>query len=97
LSLSVGCRVVVQMDSLVSTAPSTWLKMEKGMRVIVEATRWLTVIAAILAAYAFIVFVSTRVFDLTWIGVVVIVFALRGIKLFCEGAMERIRQLSQLV
>lgn len=85
------------MDPLVSTAPSAWLEMEKGLRSIVEATRWLTVIALILVAFALLAFVSSRVVGLTWVAAVILVFALRGVNLFCEGAMERIRQLGQAV
>lgn len=85
------------MDSLVSTAPSPWLKMERGLRTISQATQALMIIVLILVAASFLVFVRNGVFDLTWIGVIFMVIALRGVSLFCEGAMERLRQLSQLV
>ncbi len=85
------------MDPLVSTTPTPWLEMEKGLRSIAQATRWLTVIALILVAFAFLAFVSSRVVDFTWVAAMILVFALRGVNLFCQSAMERIRQLGQAI
>ena len=82
---------------MVSTASSAWLKMERGLRTFSVMLFVLQILAVVLAVASLVVFAFSGTLELSWVVAAVLVIALAGLRRFCEGSMERLRQLSQLV
>src|SRR6266705_1492670 len=85
------------MDSMVSTAPSAWLAMENALDRLTRDFTILTVLVLILVAVSLLSWFRTGVLDLGFVLALAVLIALRDIGAFCRGAMERMRQLSQMV
>jgi len=85
------------MDSMVSTAPSAWLTMENALDRLTRDFTILTVLVLILVAVSLLSWFRTGVLDLGFVLALAVLIALRDIGAFCRGAMERMRQLSQMV
>src|SRR2546426_1083194 len=85
------------MDSMVSTAPSAWLTMENALDRLTRDFTILTVLVLILVAVSLLSWFRTGVLDLGFVLALAVLIALRDISAFCRGAMERMRQLSQMV
>ncbi|TMA04237.1 MAG: hypothetical protein E6J93_08010 [Methanobacteriota archaeon] len=85
------------MDSMVSTAPSAWLTMENALVRLTRDFTILTVLVLILVVVSLLSFVRSGVLDLGFVLAIVVLVALRDLGAFCRGAMERLRQLSQMV
>ncbi len=85
------------MDSMVSTAPSAWLTMENALVRLTRDFTILTVLVLILVVVSLLSFVRSGVLDLGFVLAIAVLVALRDLGAFCRGAMERLRQLSQMV
>jgi len=85
------------MDSMVSTAPSAWLTMENALDRLTRDFTILTVLVLILVVVSLLSWFRTGVLDLGFLLALAVLIALRDIGAFCRGAMERMRQLSQMV
>ena len=85
------------MDSMVSTAPSAWLTMENALVRLTRDFTILTVLVLILVVVSLLSFVRSGVLDLGFVLAIVVLVALRDLGALCRGAMERLRQLSQMV
>jgi len=85
------------MDSMVSTAPSAWLTMENALVRLTRDFTILTILALILVVVSLLSWFRTGVLDLGFILAIAVLIALRDLGAFCRGAMERMRQLSQMV
>ena len=85
------------MDSMVSTAPSAWLTMENALVRLTRDFTILTVLVFILVVVSLLSFVRSGVLDLGFVLAIAVLVALRDLGAFCRGAMERLRQLSQMV
>jgi len=57
----------------------------------------LTVLVLILVVVSLLSFVRSGVLDLGFVLAIAVLVALRDLGAFCRGAMERLRQLSQMV
>ncbi len=85
------------MESMVSKVPSAWLGMESAVRAIANLLLLLYVLTSLLVIASLAAFANQRVLDLTWVLAATIALALREVRRFCLGAMERMRQLGELV
>ena len=85
------------MDSMVSTAPSAWLTMENALVRLTRDFTILTVLTLVLVVVSLLSWFRTGVLDLGFVLAIAVLIALRDLDSFCRGAMERMRQLSQMV
>ena len=85
------------MDSMVSTAPSAWLTMENALVRLTRDFTILTVLTLVLVGVSLLSWFRTGVLDLGFVLAIAVLIALRDLDSFCRGAMERMRQLSQMV
>jgi len=89
---------------MVSAAPSAWLKMENSLQRVSQWSRLFEIASGVL-----VLLTLGRLFSSApdaWITVLyallagiaaAVALALASVRRFCEGAMERLRQLGQLV
>ncbi len=95
------------MEPMESTAESPWWiespwkRMENGFRALETASYLVWGVAALLWAIGFVLLFFFGRFDVgTWLVAVLglaVANALNSLCEFCEGAMERVRQLSTMV
>jgi len=84
------------MDSMVSSVPSAWLTMENALARLARDFTILTILTLVLVVVS-LSFFRTGVLDLGFVLAIAVLIALRDLDSFCRGAMERMRQLSQMV
>jgi hypothetical protein len=87
----------IAMDSMVSTVPSAWLTMENALARLARDFTILTILTLVLVVVSLLSWFRTGVLDLGFVLAIAVLIALRDFDSFCRGAMERIRQLSQMV
>jgi hypothetical protein len=85
------------MDSMVSAVPSAWLTMENALVRLARDFTILTILTLVLVVVSLLSWFRTGVLDLGFVLAIAVLIALRDLASFCRGAMERIRQLSQMV
>lgn len=92
------------MESMVSAAPSAWLKMENSLHGVSQWSRLLEIASGVLVLPILGRLLSSA--PDAWITLLYVLLAglaaavalaLASLRGFCEGAMERLRQLGQLV
>jgi hypothetical protein len=83
-------------DSMATSAPSAWLTMENAMARLSTDVTIVALLTAILVALSLLSILRGTV-DLGFLLAIAVLLALRSVRDFCRGAMERMRQLSQLV
>lgn len=85
------------MASMVSTVPSAWLTMENALARLATDFTMVAVLTGLLVVASFVSFIRTGALDLGFLAAIAVLLALRDLRAFCRGAMERMRQLGQLV
>jgi len=85
------------MDSMVSTVPSAWLTMESALARLARDFTILTILTLVLVVVSLLSWFRTGVLDLGFVLAIAVLIALRDLDSFARGAMERMRQLSQMV
>ena len=85
------------MASMVSSAPSAWLTMENAMARLSTDVTIVSVLTALLVVVSLVSLLRTGTVDLSFLLAIAVLLALRDIRLFCRGAQDRLRQLSDLV
>jgi len=85
------------MDSMVSTVPSAWLRMENALARLARDFTILTILTLVLVVASLLSWFRTEVLDLGFVLAIAVLIALRDLDSFARGAMERMRQLSQMV
>ena len=85
------------MDSMVSTVPSAWLTMENALARLARDFTILTILTLVLVVVSLLSWFRTGILDLGFVLAIAVLITLRDFDSFCRGAMERIRQLSQMV
>lgn len=88
------------MDKLVTASTSPWLKMDLAVRSMKNDLRWQVVLSVFLGVLWIALAVSGRLdVGIGLLALIAIGLAgtLHSLLQFCEGAMERIRQLSTMV
>lgn len=84
------------MESMVSTAPSAWLTMENALARLSNDVVMVTALTAVLVVVS-LVSILRGTIDLGFLLAIAVLLALRDLRHFCRGAMERMRQLGELV
>jgi len=85
------------MDSMVSAVPSAWLTMENALVRLARDFTILAILTLVLVVVSLLSWFRTGVLDLGFVLAIAVLVALRDLDSFCRGAMERMRQLSQMV
>jgi len=84
------------MASMVSSAPSAWLTMENAITRLSTDVTVVAVLTAVLVVVSLASVLRSGTVDLGFLLAIAVLLALRDIRLFCRGAKERLRQLSDL-
>ncbi len=83
-------------DSMVTAAPSAWRTMETALRRLSTTVLVVAVLTAILVIVSLLSILRGNV-DLSFLLAIAVFLALRDVLAFSRGAMDRMRQLSELV
>jgi hypothetical protein len=81
---------------MVTSVPSAWLTMEDAMARLSKDVTIVAILAAVLVVVSLAAIVRGTV-DLGFLLAIAVFLALRDVRAFCRGAMERMRALSALV
>ena len=83
-------------DSMVAAVPSAWRTMETALRGLSTTVLVVAVLTAILVIVSLLSILRGNV-DLSFLLAIAVFLALRDVLAFSRGAMDRMRQLSELV
>ena len=85
------------MGSMVSTVPSAWLTKENALARLARNFTILTILTLVFVVVSLLSWLRRGVLDLGFVLAIAVLIALRDFDSFGRGAIERIRQLSQMV